>query len=197
MAPRLSKIVTQVTVKLFWPLHFLWPHRVLLLLVSSHHYLVFLLYVPRPSLPRLATLYRVQSIQSVFSDFRASDSPSANPQSWAAGQTLFTRSIPCLFLSISLEKKDLKLRRRRTRVERAQVAQGIRVPALFVTNAGVKLAMQFRTLHLDWQPTHQRSGEVELHRHRQVQNKTLGSGLNSLMRPAEVRDDVKTNFVNT
>ena len=35
----------------------------------------------------------------------------------------------------------------------AQVAQGIRVPSLFVTNAGVKLAMQFRTLHLDWQPT--------------------------------------------
>ena len=37
-----------------------------------------------------------------------------------------------------------------------QVAQGrtpSRVLPLFVTNAEVKLAMQFRTLHLDWQPT--------------------------------------------
>ena len=172
------------------------------LLVSSHHYWVFL-NVPRP---RRATLSRVQSIQSIFRfSARLTVTRPAILGGRPAGQTLFSRSIPCLFLNVSLEKKDLN--KKRTSEGGAQVAKGRKEGAfscvfvrslslslsLFVTNTEVKLAMQFRTLHLDWQPT--RPKWIA-----KYTTKLLAAdptAADALGQPVQVRRDVKTNLVNT
>ena len=65
--------------------------------------------------------------------------------------------------------------------------------SLFVTNTEVKLAMQFRTLHLDWQPT--RPKWIA-----KYTTKLLAAdptAADALGQPVQVRRDVKTNLVNT
>ena len=155
------------------------------LLVSSHHYWVFL-NVPRP---RRATLSRVQSIQSIFRfSARLTVTRPAILGGRPAGQTLFSRSIPCLFLNVSLEKKDLN--KKRTSEGGAQVAKGrkegrrvfVRFRA-FSLSLSLSLRDEYRSEVGDAVSDTSfglaaNAAEVD----RQVHNKTLGSGPNGRRR---------------